>query len=147
LTDYITSTRLALIPTENNAEDQTMKLAYKVWLDNDGKAFGEGPYTLLKHVRETGSLHQAAARMGMSYRKAWLTIRASEQRLGFPLLERTVGGVSGGGSHITPAGRAFMKKYELFRKAVSRALETVYQKHFDSDAASCKDQTPQSKRK
>jgi molybdate transport system regulatory protein len=108
-----------------------MKLAYKVWLDNDGKAFGEGPYALLKHVRETGSLHQAAARMGMSYRKAWLTIHASEKRLGFPLLERTVGGASGGGSHITPAGRAFIKKYELFRKEVARVLETVYGKHFD----------------
>jgi molybdate transport system regulatory protein len=108
-----------------------MKLAYKVWLDNDGKAFGEGPYALLNYVRETGSLHQAAARMEMSYRKAWLTIQASEQRLGFPLLERTVGGASGGGSHITPAGLAFMHKYELFRKEVSRALETLYQKHFD----------------
>ena len=157
LTDDFTSTRLALIPTGNNAEDQTMKLAYKVWLDNDGKAFGEGPYALLAHVRESGSLHQAAAQMGMSYRKAWLTIRASEQRLGFPLLERTVGGVSGGGSHITPAGHAFIKKYELFRKEVSRALETVYQKHFDSAAsckdsdsaseASCKDPASQSKRK
>ena len=107
-----------------------MKLVYKVWLDNDGKAFGEGPYELLKYVQKTGSLHQAAAQMGMSYRKAWLTIHASEQRLGFPLLERTVGGASGGGSHITPAGRAFIKKYGLFRKEVSRALETVYQKYF-----------------
>jgi molybdate transport system regulatory protein len=111
-----------------------MKLVYKVWLDNDGKAFGEGPYELLKHVRETGSLHQAAIRMGMSYRKAWLTIHASEQRLGFSLLERTVGGVSGGGSHITPAGRTFIKKYELFRSEVSRALDIVYQKYFDSDS-------------
>jgi molybdate transport system regulatory protein len=130
-----------------------MKLAYKVWLDNGGKAFGEGPYELLKYVQKTGSLHQAAAQMGMSYRKAWLTIHASEQRLGFLLLERTVGGVSGGGSQITPAGRAFMKKYELFRTEVSRALETVYQKHFDSDsAASCKEvpcneSPPQSKGK
>ncbi len=107
-----------------------MKLAYKVWLDNDGKAFGEGPYELLKHVQETGSLHQAAIRMGMSYRKAWLTIHASEQRLGFSLLERTVGGASGGGSKITRAGGAFIRKYELFRDEVSRALETVYQKYF-----------------
>ena len=68
-----------------------MKLAYKVWLDNDGKAFGEGPYALLKYVRETGSLHQAAAQMGMSYRKAWLTIRASEQRLGFLCLRGPLG--------------------------------------------------------
>jgi len=130
LTGDFTYTRLPLIPRENNAEDRIMKLAYKVWLDNNGKAFGEGPYELLKHVRETGSLHQAAIRMGMSYRKAWLTIQASEQRLGFSLLERTVGGASGGGSHITPAGRVFITKYELFRGEVSRTLEIVYQKYF-----------------
>ena len=52
-----------------------MKLAYKVWLDNDGKALERGLTHFSSHVRETGSLHQAAAQMGMSYRKAWLTIR------------------------------------------------------------------------
>jgi molybdate transport system regulatory protein len=107
-----------------------MKVAYKVWLDSEGKAFGEGPYELLKHVAETGSLHQAAIQMGMSYRKAWLTIRASEKRLGFPLLERTVGGLSGGGSQLTPSGRRFIRKYELFRKDVSKTLEQIYRKHF-----------------
>jgi molybdate transport system regulatory protein len=107
-----------------------MNLAYKVWLDNDGKAFGEGPYALLKHVRETGSLHQAAAQMGMSYRKAWLTLRASEERLGFLLLERTVGGASGGGSRLTPSGRRFMRKYEQFREEIAKAVESVYAKHF-----------------
>ena len=107
-----------------------MKLAYKVWLDNDGKAFGEGPYQLLKHIEETGSLHQAAMQMEMSYRKAWLTLRASEKRLGFHLLERTVGGVSGGGSEITPAGRRFMRKYERFREDLTKSLEAVYRRHF-----------------
>lgn len=107
-----------------------MKVAYKVWLDNDGKAFGEGPYELLKHIEKTGSLHQAAIQMGMSYRKAWLTIRASEKRLGFPLLERTVGGLSGGGSQLTPPGRRFMTKYERFRKEVTQVVEAIYQKHF-----------------
>jgi hypothetical protein len=29
-----------------------MKVAYKVWLDNNGKAFGEGPYQLLKMIKK-----------------------------------------------------------------------------------------------
>ena len=61
-----------------------MKIMYKVWLDCDGKAFGEGPDRLLQRVETTGSLHKAAAEMKMSYRKAWLMLRAMEQRLGFP---------------------------------------------------------------
>jgi len=33
-----------------------LKVAHKVWLDNEGKAFGEGPYQLLKRIEERGSL-------------------------------------------------------------------------------------------
>jgi molybdate transport system regulatory protein len=110
---------------------ENMKLAYKVWLDKDGKAFGEGPYKLLKLVETTGSLHQAAMQMKMSYRKAWLTIRFIEERLGFALLERHAGGLSGGGSTITPQGVDFIKRYEAFRSDVKVALDSVYLKHFN----------------
>ncbi len=107
-----------------------MKIMYKVWLDCDGKAFGEGPDKLLQRVDNTGSLHRAAAEMKMSYRKAWLMLRAMEQRLGFTLLERKVGGVSGGGSQLTPAARELMKRYEAFRKEVEGTLQQIYTKHF-----------------
>ena len=107
-----------------------MKIAYKVWLDNNGKAFGEGPYQLLKRIEEKGSLHQAAMDMKMSYRKAWLTLRSIEKKLGFSLISRQVGGISGGGSQVTDAARELMKNYEGFRNDVREALETIYQKHF-----------------
>lgn len=107
-----------------------MRVAYKVWLDNNGKAFGEGPYQLLKRIETTGSLHQAAHEMKMSYRKAWTTLKAIETKLGFPLLERKVGGIAGGGSHITEQGLELMKHYEKFRNEVKESLEMIYQKHF-----------------
>jgi len=109
-----------------------MKVGYKVWIDNDGKAFGEGPYQVLKRIEETGSLHQAAIQLNMSYRKAWLMIQEMEKRLGFPLLERKVGGMSGGGSHITPEGKKFMESYEGFRQDVKNVLEDTFKKHFTS---------------
>jgi molybdate transport system regulatory protein len=111
-----------------------MKVAYKVWLDNNGKAFGEGPYRLLKGVEKTGSLRQAAIDMGMSYRKAWLTLHASEEKLGFSLLERTIGGPSGGGSQITPAGADIIRNYENFRDEVRHSLEKLYDKYFDGES-------------
>jgi molybdate transport system regulatory protein len=107
-----------------------MKIAYKVWLDNKGKAFGEGPYELLQEIEKIGSLHQSAKKLGMSYRKAWMILQRSEKKLGFLLLERTVGGVAGGGSRITPSGRRLMKNYAKFRKEVKESLERIYQKHF-----------------
>jgi len=79
-----------------------MKMVYKIWLDRGGKAFGDGPYELLRGVKNLNSLHRAAKQMGMAYSKAWGLVRILEKRLGFTLLERTVGGISGGGSRITP---------------------------------------------
>jgi molybdate transport system regulatory protein len=107
-----------------------MNIRFKIWLDSDGKAFGEGPYELLRRVESTGSLHRAAADMNMSYRKAWLVLRAIEKRLGFSLLDRKVGGVSGGGSTVTEEARRFMRRYEAFRKESQKALLRIYDKHF-----------------
>lgn len=109
-----------------------MKVAYKIWLDNNGKAFGEGPFQLLKRIDEMGSLHQAAMDMKMSYRKAWMTLRSIEKKLGFHLIDRQVGGVSGGGSQITDAGRVLMKRYENFRNEANEALEAIYKRHFSN---------------
>jgi molybdate transport system regulatory protein len=109
-----------------------MKIAYKVWLDNDGKAFGDGPCELLRRVEKTKSLHQAANQMGMSYSKAWRLIQTLEKRLGFVLLERKVGGQSGGGSRATPLAKDLMNQYERFQKDVKKVLKKIYRKHFGS---------------
>lgn len=109
-----------------------MKLLYKIWLDNHGKAFGDGPYELLKWVEKTKSLHRAAQQMGMAYSKAWRLLGMLEERLGFPLLERKTGGSSGGGSRVTPTAKEFMNRYGRFQKETRDTLEKVYRKHFGS---------------
>lgn len=106
-----------------------MRVCYRIWVDNKGKAFGEGPYRLLQGVVETGSLHQAAARLRMSYRKAWTMLNNIEERLGFPLLERKVGGASGGGSTVTSAGTELMRHYEAFRKEAEQKIKQAFEKH------------------
>jgi molybdate transport system regulatory protein len=107
-----------------------MKVSYKVWLDQNGKAFGDGPCELLMRVEKTKSLHEAASHMGMAYSKAWCLIRTMEERLGFALLNRKAGGQSGGGSLVTPEGKALMEHYEVFRKDVQGAMEKIYRRHF-----------------
>ena len=109
-----------------------MKVASKIWLDHKGKAFGEGPYELLKRVEKTNSLHEAAHQMDMSYSKAWKMIQTMEKRLGFPLLDKKIGGLSGGGSQVTPKGKELMKRYEQFEKEARKAIEVAYQRHFGS---------------
>ena len=108
-----------------------MHIGYKVWLDNNGKAFGDGPYELLKRVDETHSLHRAAKEMEMAYSKAWRLIGVMERRLGFLLIERKVGGLSGGGSRVTSQGKELMKRYRRFQKDVNTSLEKIYRTHFN----------------
>ncbi|MFZ5652076.1 MAG: winged helix-turn-helix domain-containing protein [Bacillota bacterium] len=107
-----------------------MRLVFKVWIEHNGKAFGEGPYALLKGVVDTGSLNKAASRIGMSYNQAWRLIKSIEGRLGYPLIQSRVGGAAGGGSEVTPQGRILMEKYSFFREEVKENLEMLFQKHF-----------------
>jgi molybdate transport system regulatory protein len=107
-----------------------MKVRYKIWLDNGGKAFGEGPYELLKRVEKTDSLHEAAHQMDMSYSKAWKLMQTMEKRLGFAFLDKKVGGLSGGGSQVTPEGKEFLRRYERFESDAKEVIEKTYQKHF-----------------
>jgi molybdate transport system regulatory protein len=109
-----------------------IKVVLKVQLDRGGKAFGEGPYELLRRVETTGSLHKAAAQMGMAYSKAWKLIRMIEERLGFGILEREVGGRSGGGSRITPQGKDFMSCYAKLREEAQEAVKRIFKKRFRS---------------
>jgi molybdate transport system regulatory protein len=111
-------------------ERKFVKIGFKVWLDNNGKAFGDGPYELLKRVEGTKSLHQAANQMGMSYSKAWRLIQTLEERLGFALLKKKTGGLFGGGSQVTPKGKVLMNHYDGFRKDAEKGLEKIYRKHF-----------------
>jgi molybdate transport system regulatory protein len=53
-----------------------------------------------------------------------------EKRLGFSLIERQVGGISGGGSQVTIRGKALMKRYKQFQKDVNTSIETIYRSHF-----------------
>ena len=107
-----------------------MRLGFKVWLDNGGKAFGEGPYQLLLRIEKAGSLRKAAIELEMSYRKAWLLIRRCEERLGIELIERRAGGIAGGGSFLTQPGKELLERYGQFRKEAHKALEGIYKKHF-----------------
>jgi molybdate transport system regulatory protein len=68
--------------------------------------------------------------MNMSYSKAWKVIRTMENRLGFAFLDKKVGGLSGGGSRVTPEGKEFLRRYERFESDARKVIEKTYRKHF-----------------
>jgi molybdate transport system regulatory protein len=107
-----------------------MRLMAKLWLDYDGRAFGDGPARLLGGVERAGSLRKAALELGMSYNKAWRILHAAEERLGFALLDRSVGGSLGGGSHLTPEARDLVMRYQASAAEVEEALGDIFNRHF-----------------
>jgi len=108
-----------------------MKLTYKIWLEqNGGRAFGEGPYRLLRGVELTGSLREAAAGLGMAYSKARRVIDNCERSLGFPLTLRQRGGATGGTSEVTARAARLMGNYEALRAEIEDAIGEAYKEHF-----------------
>ena len=85
---------------------------------DDGSALGPGKVRLLELVAETGSIRKAAAGMKMSYRKAWLLLKALEKTFHRPLVETARGGARGGGARLTALGKAVVTRYgEIAREA------------------------------
>ena len=78
---------------------------------------------LLDAVADGASLSAAARACKVSYRHAWGTITDATALIGRPLLETSVGGVSGGGSTVTAAGEAVRAELAVLLRGVERALE------------------------
>ncbi len=110
-----------------------VKLSIRLTDNNGEKAFGPGIAQLLRLVESTGSLNQAAKTMELSYSKAWKILRNAERLLGISFLERTIGGVHGGGSQLTQEGRRFLERYEAFRDQMCRQADELFAEMFAED--------------
>lgn len=106
------------------------KVNYKIWLEKEEKVFGQGPQEILELIEETGSLHQAAKQMNMSYSQAWNLIKTLEERLGFKLISAQVGGKGGGGSSLTEESQDLLEKYTSFMKEAEKNLKELEEKFF-----------------
>ena len=95
----------------------------KIWIeDNQGNVvFGLGRYRMLDAIQRTGSLQAAASEMKMSYKALWLRIRASEGRMGKPLVVR-----KGRGSGLTPFAENLMKQFRRLQLIVHQESDEVY---------------------
>ena len=94
------------------------------------KSFGPGIARLLHRVEELHSLRAAALSMDMAYSKAWSIIRQAESTLGFPLLNRTVGGRNGGGANLTEAAAELLRTYDSYCREVEVYAKTLFDEKF-----------------
>jgi molybdate transport system regulatory protein len=105
---------------------------YRIWLQREGvRMFGPGTRELLHQVAVSGSLHQAAKLMGMSYSKAWNLLRETEEHLGLALVDRHVGGASGGGTSLTSLGYDFLRRFDQFVAETDTGMRKAFDTAFD----------------
>ena len=95
----------------------------KVWIeDADGQVvFGEGRCRILEAVDRLRSLQAAAVELKMSYRALWGRIKASEERLGRPLVTR-----AGRGSELTPYARELLRRYRELQDQIHHESDRVF---------------------
>ncbi len=116
-----------------------MKVQVKTVLadEQDTEFCGPGLLQLLEGIHRTGSIHQSAREMRLSYVKALRILNRLEKALGRPLLIRHKGGVEHGSSALTPFARRFVRDFTALRKLIQRNAQRSskeFVKHYQRSA-------------
>jgi len=104
-------------------------LKIKIWIEDEkgSVVFGAGRPRILQAVDRLGSLQAAAKELSMSYRAVWGKIKATEDSLGQPLVARRAGGTRGGGSELTPLGKALVERFQRLQTLTETAADDLFQ--------------------
>jgi molybdate transport system regulatory protein len=86
---------------------------------DSGARIGPGKAALLESVHSTGSISAAARSMGMDYKRAWMLIDSLNRAFLTPAIERSTGGVGGGGATLTPLGQELLERYRRLEAAAA----------------------------
>jgi molybdate transport system regulatory protein len=108
-----------------------MRVRSNIWIEVDDEvALSRWRIDLLQAVQETGSISAAAARMDISYHRAWDKIHECENRLGVKLLETQVGGSGGGGALLTAAGQDIVNRFKRLSAGLDAHLKQRFEELF-----------------
>lgn len=107
----------------DSSHEQTLTLRLHLWLERDGQIFlGIGRALLLEKIEQYGSLRQAASDMKMSYRAAWGKLKAAEQSIGRPLVQKVTG--KGQRYELTPLGRQLCRQFLQLQNDIEQFART-----------------------
>ena len=108
-----------------------VEIKAKFWIENKGEVvLGGGKTALFLAVDRLGSIQRAAEEFGMSYRHAWGAIKKIEQRAGFKILDRRLGGKDGG-AQLTPKGKEFIRKVDSLLKDLQGIVEKRFKQKIE----------------
>ncbi len=100
-----------------------------IWVEGNGtRFFGPGPVELLQLIEETGSINQAARKIGMSYKKAWEIVSRLNETMGSAMVVTATGGEKGGGSTISAEAKQMIAWYQSLREKFRKFMEQETEK-------------------
>jgi molybdate transport system regulatory protein len=98
-------------------------LGIKLFIVKDGLIVaGEGLIEILEAVDRFGSIMAASKSLGINYKRVWLKISTSEERLGVRLLNR---GLGRAGCTLTEEARSLIRSYHLLEEKVRGCVGDV----------------------
>jgi molybdate transport system regulatory protein len=101
------------------------KLRVRFRVDFDSQcSIGIGKIELLEGIASSGSLSQAARRMRMSYRRAWLLLADMNLSFDEPVARASAGGRGGGGAVLTGFGTSLVAGYRKMESGLQPLVDT-----------------------
>lgn len=97
-----------------------------LWLRRGGQALGGADrVALLEAIRDTGSMTRAAQAVGISYKTAWDHVQDMHNVAERALVQRSAGGVGGGGTTLTAEGLALIAAFRQVEREHGLMLERL----------------------
>jgi molybdate transport system regulatory protein len=109
-----------------------LRVRSKIWIENDkGKlVIGTGRVRILEAILEVGSMNKAARKLEQPFRAVWGKIKATEERCGFKLVERT-----SEGSKLTEEGLELLWTYTRLRNRCEKFADAQFGELFQGKAS------------
>ncbi len=100
---------------------------------DDTVVYGTGISELLLKTDQLKSLNAAAKELGMPYRKALFIVTRAEEEFGKKILEKSIGGVGGGGSRLTEFGHYLVYQFHVMEEEVSTYARKLMNDYFPAN--------------
>jgi molybdate transport system regulatory protein len=107
-----------------------LRVRSKIWIENEkGQlVIGTGRLRILQTILELGSMNKAAQKLKQPFRAVWGKIRATEERCGFKIVERT-----SDGSRLTKEGLELLWTYTRLRNRCEKYTDHEFEDLFGKE--------------
>lgn len=104
--------------------------AFGPWVEGELRLIGmldNRMLGLLRAIEQTGSINQAAKRVGLSYKGAWQIIERANNLAPQALISTATGGSKGGGTRLTEAGNRLLKLFVKLEQQHRQFIDSLNQ--------------------